>query len=357
MLQKIANHFRLVFRLLRDKRVKLWLKIGLLGIPVIYGIIPFGIEIPDFVPVVGLIDDIFVAAICSWIFVHSAPRAVINEHNAMINGTVSSDTHQGMDLESFRHPQEIHDLGIGFVIVLAAMLITGYSGGLLLALSLGGAWAAVAAQRKQLMSNAILCTENQVPEVYAKLQDAKRNLPAVDIQIFVSQNPTMNAYTFGMNEPYTIVLTSALVNSLEPDELHGVIGHEIGHILFHHVSLINIISRSIIGFEKFFFLKWSRSSEYSADRISLVSTANNPNPLVSALIKMGSGITNQKINIEAFLQQDDPETKIAGSDFEWLSTHPYIRNRILSLLRAANSMETQFTNPDSPTLKSDAIPS
>lgn len=337
MLKKIANHFRLVLRLIRDKRVRFWLKFGLIVIPAIYAVIPLGFDIPDFIPLVGLIDDILLAAICTWVFTHVAPRSVVEEHMAQIQGTIIPCLYQNIDLETLRNPQEVRDLGIGFVIILASLLAVGYSGGLILALSLAVSWFGVKAEQKRLLSSALLCGENQLPEVYSNLQAVKSKFPEINVLLFVSQNATMNAYTFGLSEPYSIVLTSSLVKNLTDEEIQAVIGHEYGHILFHHVSLINIVTQSTLGLEKLFFYKWSRSSEYSADRIGLISSDNNPTPLSMALIKLGSGIVDRPIDMEAFMNQTGSEKEKSGTNFEYLSTHPFIRNRILGLRMAATA--------------------
>ena len=51
--------------------------------------------------------------------------------------------------------------------------------------------------------------------------------------VYITTNPEMNAYTSGQRRT-CIVLHSALVEALTPDELCFVIGHEIGHIKAAH---------------------------------------------------------------------------------------------------------------------------
>jgi uncharacterized membrane protein YkvA (DUF1232 family) len=45
-------------RLLKDARVNIWCKAALIVLPMGYTAIPLAIEIPNIVPVVGLVDDL-----------------------------------------------------------------------------------------------------------------------------------------------------------------------------------------------------------------------------------------------------------------------------------------------------------
>lgn len=66
------------WRLLRDERVPLSAKLLLPGIG-LYLLMPVDI-IPDFVPVIGYLDDLLVLALGLWLFVRLSPREVLEEH-------------------------------------------------------------------------------------------------------------------------------------------------------------------------------------------------------------------------------------------------------------------------------------
>jgi len=68
----------LFWRLLRDRRVPLPAKLVLPGVG-LYLLLPVDI-IPDFVPVIGYLDDLLVLALGLWLFVRLSPREVFQEH-------------------------------------------------------------------------------------------------------------------------------------------------------------------------------------------------------------------------------------------------------------------------------------
>ncbi|MCH8061337.1 MAG: DUF1232 domain-containing protein [Chloroflexi bacterium] len=70
--------FRLVYRLMRDKRVPLRAKL-IVPAAIIYLIVPFDI-VPDIIPISGLLDDILALIIAVGLFVTIVPREVLSEH-------------------------------------------------------------------------------------------------------------------------------------------------------------------------------------------------------------------------------------------------------------------------------------
>lgn len=337
MINKILNHFRLTFRLLRDKRVNPWYKVFLILIPTGYALIPIGIEIPDFTPVVGLLDDMALLIIATLIFNAVCPHAIVQAHTNAINGVASNtDT----EIEKFRHPNELRDLGIGLVITIAVLLIGGYSAGLFLLLFLAVGFASTKLYQASLMANSIQCTTSQFPEIYKAYEQAQSFLPSVRTNLFVTQNPVMNAYTFGLAEPFNVVLTSGLIEKATTEEIQAVIGHELGHIYFHHVLLINLVGKNSI-YERLLFYKWSRSSEYSADAISVLASDSNPKPMMSALLKLTSGLNNISVNLDEFLAQSKQgEGKKLSDSLEMLSTHPFVTKRVVRIYETFGKSET-----------------
>jgi uncharacterized membrane protein YkvA (DUF1232 family) len=91
MFNEISNHFKLVFRLLRDPRVNPFLKL----IPVATVIY---LAIPDLI--LGPIDDAAVIGFGLFVFVELCPQDVVEEHRAALAGEI-----QGQ----WRDPQQIDD--------------------------------------------------------------------------------------------------------------------------------------------------------------------------------------------------------------------------------------------------------
>jgi len=93
MLIEILNHFRLVGRLVRDHRVNKWLKIFLVFRPLLYVFLPFPPD--DFLPLLGLLDDLFLLAVTTVLFVTMCPETVVREHKLILTSLVSLyQTHQ-----------------------------------------------------------------------------------------------------------------------------------------------------------------------------------------------------------------------------------------------------------------------
>lgn len=69
-----AHRFRLAARLARDPRVPVRARL-VLGALIVYLALPLDI-IPDFIPVIGQLDDLLVAGIAVWWFVRTCPPEV-----------------------------------------------------------------------------------------------------------------------------------------------------------------------------------------------------------------------------------------------------------------------------------------
>lgn len=67
------------------------------------------------------------------------------------------------------------------------------------------------------------------------------------VEIFVTQDPMINAYAFGFIKPYTIVLNSGSIRYLTHDELKTVVVHEMGHIKYGHTHAAIIVSGTVFG--------------------------------------------------------------------------------------------------------------
>ena len=77
MLLHLPNFARLYWRLFRDRRVSILPK-ALLVLTIVYVISPFDV-IPDFIPVIGEMDDVAVVLSGLWLFIRLCPPAVVRE--------------------------------------------------------------------------------------------------------------------------------------------------------------------------------------------------------------------------------------------------------------------------------------
>jgi uncharacterized membrane protein YkvA (DUF1232 family) len=83
LIRRLPTYIRLVWALLRDGRVPAQQKLILAGIG---GYLFFPIDlIPDFVPVLGQLDDLAVVLLGLDLFIRSAPADIVEEHLAKIS--------------------------------------------------------------------------------------------------------------------------------------------------------------------------------------------------------------------------------------------------------------------------------
>ena len=73
------GRLRLFWRLLRDRRTPTWAKVSLLGFALVYALSPFDL-VPDWLPPIGLIDDVVVVPLVLWLLTRLAPSGARREH-------------------------------------------------------------------------------------------------------------------------------------------------------------------------------------------------------------------------------------------------------------------------------------
>ena len=83
LIRRLPMYIRLVWALIRDGRVPVQQKLILVGIGA-YLFFPIDL-IPDFVPVLGQLDDLAVVLLGLDLFIRSAPPDIVEEHLAKIS--------------------------------------------------------------------------------------------------------------------------------------------------------------------------------------------------------------------------------------------------------------------------------
>lgn len=184
------------------------------------------------------------------------------------------------------------------------------------------AWTGESAIRVSFMASAIKVTPRQCPDLHAKLLIACSTLGVEPPDMFLQQNPLVNAFTGGVEKPI-IVLHSALIERLNDEETLAVISHEVGHIHAEHVLyltaarlmeiLANVsVARLVPGSEilklvvsmgiSSALLAWARRAELSCDRAALLVT-QDPHVIGRTMMKLAGGTFASKIDYELFLEQ------------------------------------------------------
>ncbi len=221
------------------------------------------------------------------------------------------------------------------------------------------------------MYNAQEVTEAEAPELYkiVRMLSQKAQIPMPKVYIMNEDQP--NAFATGRNPQHAAVaVTTGIMRILTPDELAGVIGHELSHIT-HRDILVSTIAATIAGAISYLaqMAQWaaifggprgnddeggspvaalvmmivgpvaaliiqmaiSRSREYLADEGG-ARLAGNPRLLANALRKLN--YASQKIPMDA-----NPATShmfivnplSGGGLLKLFSTHPPIEERIARL--------------------------
>lgn len=213
------------------------------------------------------------------------------------------------------------------------LIIALFSGAILFGVILLVGMFFIRMERQKMLGNAMQVEYSD----YAWLRDWA-NVTAADlglprVEIFVTQNPVINAYAFGFMNPYCIVLHSGSIRYLTPDELKAVVIHEMGHIKYKHtiamlylqpflaLPFVSSVSGWLAGF-------WQRRTEYTADRLALTYT-EDPELVKNALVKVHVGPdVAEGMNETARQWQRYTANRPMNRFAQTLSDHPYLVRRL-----------------------------
>lgn len=204
-------------------------------------------------------------------------------------------------------------------------------------------------------------TAETCPELNKLIDDAISILSIDDVpRVYLEWGYNINGYTRGYKDTTMMVLNTGVIDLMDDKEQTFVIGHELGHIKSKHViyhTLAALISSSlsnipIIGSVPELFVlaltRWSRMSEFTADRAGLLA-CQDVNAALKAIIKM-SGVPHKyfdKINIESYLKEAEALQKdlsFTDKAFEKVlnavyNDHPWVLIRALELKKWIDSGE------------------
>jgi len=158
------------------------------------------------------------------------------------------------------------------------------------------------ALRQRLLGNAVRIGPDQLPQVWESHLEARRCLDIeAEVELYVGQHPFANVVTIGIDRP-VVVLHSALLTTLGPEEVRGVLAHEAAHVLSGHLlyrtSLAVLLTTSLQRLPPLGDLprralvlalsEWFRASELSCDRAEVLATGD-PSVVCSALMRLAAG--------------------------------------------------------------------
>ena len=211
---------------------------------------------------------------------------------------------------------------------------------------------------------------SQIPPLYNMLRESCAVLDMPEPELYISQRPEVNAFTFGHTRPY-IVLFSGLLELMDDDEVMAVIAHELGHIKCGHVlyrtmastidglianakQLLPVVGQ-LVGLSmeltiQIALINWIRRSELTGDRAALL-VMQNPRPCISMLAKLAGGTSKvvYQLDPDAFLNQartykeEGDSGKVSRFYQIWASsfkgTHPFAVERAYYLNEWIDSTE------------------
>ena len=213
------------------------------------------------------------------------------------------------------------------------LIIALFSGAILFGVILLVGMFFIRMERQKMLGNAMQVEYSDYAWLrnWANVTAADLGLPRVEI--FVTQNPVINAYAFGFMNPYCIVLHSGSIRYLTPDELKAVVIHEMGHIKYKHtiamlylqpflaLPFVSSVSGWLAGF-------WQRRTEYTADRLALTYT-EDPELVKNALVKVHIGPdVAEGMNETARQWQRYTANRPMNRFAQTLSDHPYLVRRL-----------------------------
>lgn len=214
-----------------------------------------------------------------------------------LTGLKASQFRHPLDLEATRSLQQIPGLD------------------LLIRTALGG----VAEQffYMENIATSIRVSDRQLPDLHKSLVEACDILDLEVPHLYIKQNPVPNAYTMAIRgqQPF-IVIHTALLDLLNPDEIQAVIAHELGHLKCEHGTYLTIANLLLLatnllpwgglmtqGLQEQ-MMRWVRSAELTCDRAALLAT-QDPRIIMSVLMKLtgGSPQLAAQLNLDAFIDQ------------------------------------------------------
>jgi len=197
--------------------------------------------------------------------------------------------------------------------------------------------------RNQLLGTATKVGPRQFRSIHRIAVDCADQLGVPVPDVYVTNNPFLNAYTFGTDDESFIVVHSALVDHYDETELRFVIGHETGHVQNKHVVFGTVLQamKSAAGATILKLLlpplevalfAWYRRAEITCDRAGLLCNRD----LVAACrsfakLACGSKKLYEEIDVEAYLEQLEEGRTGVGRYLEAMASHPYLPKRIEAL--------------------------
>jgi Zn-dependent protease with chaperone function len=202
--------------------------------------------------------------------------------------------------------------------------------------------------KNELLGHAVKVGPNQFPRVHNLAVRCSETLGIAVPTMYIVNNPTANAATYGTNDDSFIMIHSGLVDHFSDEELLSVIGHECGHIHNSHVvyltamhylmRMASMFVRWIVAPAMLALSGWSRRAEITCDRAGMLcSRSLDVSTRALAKLALGSTKLYEQLNMEAFLDQYEEGKDGIGRFAEITASHPWLPKRVMALRTFAES--------------------
>ena len=196
---------------------------------------------------------------------------------------------------------------------------------------------------RNLLSSSVKVSENLFPKIASSIDNVFKKLGVKNnFNFFITANHIQTQAACAMMPQSLnaeIIITSKMVELLNPGELESVIAHEISHFYYQH-SLYPPIEKARTRTEYLNFLNLSRAAEISADRAGLLGSGSIENSL-RAMLKISTGLSDEHIsfNFSSYLDQLRELKELQGNKNLLYATHPTFLNRMQALIWFSMSHE------------------
>ena len=196
---------------------------------------------------------------------------------------------------------------------------------------------------RNLLSSSVKVSENLFPKIASSIDNVFKRLGVKNnFNFFITANHIQTQAACAMMPQSLnaeIIITSKMVELLNPGELESVIAHEISHFYYQH-SLYPPIEKARTRTEYLNFLNLSRAAEISADRAGLLGSGSIENSL-RAMLKISTGLSDEHIsfNFSSYLDQLRELKELQGNKNLLYATHPIFLNRMQALIWFSMSHE------------------
>jgi hypothetical protein len=202
-------------------------------------------------------------------------------------------------------------------------------------------------EKNELLGKSVEVGRRQFPSLYESLVDCTETLDIAPPTLYVSQNPVLNAGTYGTDTEAFIILNSALVDAFDDEQLRFVLGHECGHLQNNHIvyhTAAQFLTQGVASFVKWAVAPaqmalnaWSRRGEITCDRAGLLCCGDE-DVAYQSMLKLAVGTRGaDETNLEAYMEQFDELQEGLGRFKEYFEGHPYLPKRIKALQLFAES--------------------